>query len=109
MFSMTTIASSTTNPVEIASAIKERLSTLYPSTYMTPNVPSSESGTEMLGMIVAHTFLRKMKTTMMTRAMDSRIVYSISAIEARIVVVRSTLTERLIDGGIDARRKGSRS
>ena len=28
MFSITTIASSTTNPVEIASAIKDRLSTL---------------------------------------------------------------------------------
>src|SRR5436190_12555002 len=30
MFSITTMASSTTNPVEIASAINDRLSTLYP-------------------------------------------------------------------------------
>src|SRR5258706_529461 len=48
MFSSTTIASSTTNPVEIASAISERLSRLKPSRYMPPNVPTSESGTARL-------------------------------------------------------------
>src|SRR5216684_4240508 len=36
MFSRTTIASSTTNPVEIVSAMRERLSRLYPKRYMTP-------------------------------------------------------------------------
>src|SRR5207244_5192087 len=107
MFSITTMASSTTNPVEMASAMSERLSTLYPSRYITPNVPSSESGTEILGMIVAQTFRRKTKTTRITRPMEIRIVYSMSAMDARIVVVRSTITDRLIDGGIDAFNKGS--
>ena len=53
MFSSTTIASSTTKPVEIASAISDRLSSVYPKRYITPNVPISDSGTAMLGMMVA--------------------------------------------------------
>src|SRR6185295_11712166 len=104
MFSITTIASSTTNPVEIARAMRERLSTLYPSMYITPNVPSSERGTEMLGMMVAHAFRRKTNTTRITSAIEIRIVYTMSAIDARMVVVRSMMTESLIVGGIDARR-----
>src|ERR1051326_7085428 len=95
------MASSTTKPVEIASAISDRLSTLYPSRYIIPNVPSSESGTEMLGMIVAHTFRRKTNTTRMTNPIEIRMVYSMSAIDARMVVVRSTRTDSLIEGGID--------
>src|SRR5207244_9974190 len=109
MFSMTTIAAATTKPVETASAIRERLSTLYPSRYITAKVSSSESGTEMLGMIVAQTFRRNTNTTRITRPMEIRIVYSMSLMDARIVVVRSMITERLIDGGMDARNKGSRS
>src|SRR5215510_1975228 len=103
------MASSTTNPVEIAKAISDRLSTLYPSKYITPKVPSSESGTEMLGMMVDQRFRRNTNTTRITRAIDIRIVYSISAIDARIVVVRSMMTERLIVGGMEDRSKGSRS
>ena len=53
MFSMTTIASSTTNPVAMVRAISERLSMLYPQRYITPNVPISEMGTATLGMKVA--------------------------------------------------------
>ena len=49
MFSITTMASSTTNPVEMAKAISERLSMLYPSRYIAPKVPTIESGTETLG------------------------------------------------------------
>src|SRR5262249_45270508 len=107
MFSITTMASSMTKPVEMAKAINDRLSTLYPSMYMTPNVPSNDSGTEMLGMIVAQTFRRNIKTTRMTRPIEIRMVYSISSIDARIVVVRSRMTCRLIEGGMDARNNGS--
>ena len=39
MFSIITIASSTTKPVEIVSAINDRLSRLNPSRYITANVP----------------------------------------------------------------------
>src|ERR1051326_6103747 len=109
MFSITTMASSTTNPVEMASAMSERLSTLYPSRYITANVPSNDKGTEILGMTVAHKFLKKMKTTRMTSPMEIRIVYSMSSIEARTVVVRSVITDSWIDGGIEARICGSSS
>ena len=53
MFSIMTIASSTTKPVEIVKAIRERLLRLYPSRYITPNVPTNDNGTAILGMIVA--------------------------------------------------------
>ena len=41
MFSIITIASSTTKPVEIVSAISERLSRLKPASFITPKVPIS--------------------------------------------------------------------
>ena len=63
------MASSTTNPVEMVSAIKVRLLRLYPSMYMIPNVPTSESGTATLGMIVAARLRRKTKITMTTSTM----------------------------------------
>ncbi len=53
MFSIMTMASSTTNPVEMVSAISDRLSRLKPSRYMTPNVPISDSGTDSDGISVA--------------------------------------------------------
>src|SRR3954471_7311953 len=102
MFSMTTMASSTTNPVEIANAMSERLSTLYPSRYITPNVPSRDRGTEMLGIIVAQRFRRNRNTTRITNPIEIRMVYSMSEIDARIVAVRSIMTARFTDGGIDA-------
>ena len=46
-----TMASSTTKPVEMVRAISERLLRLKPRRYMTPKVPTSESGTATLGMI----------------------------------------------------------
>ena len=51
MFSIITIASSTTNPVEIVSAINVRLLRLNPMRYMAPNVPTSDNGTAAAGMI----------------------------------------------------------
>ena len=53
MFSIMTIASSTTKPVAMVSAISDRLLRLKPSRYITPNVPTSDSGTDRLGMMVA--------------------------------------------------------
>ena len=58
MFSSTTIASSTTKPVAMVSAISDRLSRLKPSRYMTPNVPISDTGTATLGISVARTLRR---------------------------------------------------
>ncbi len=53
MFSIITIASSTTKPVEIVSAINVRLFRLNPIRYMTPKVPTSDNGTAAAGMTVA--------------------------------------------------------
>ena len=60
MFSIMTMASSTTNPVEMVSAMRERLLRLYPHRYITAKVPISESGTAMPGMIVARSERRNM-------------------------------------------------
>ena len=67
MFSSMTIASSTTNPTDNVSAIKERLSTLNPSKYITENVPIKDIGNARLGMTVAERFRKKRKMTMTTR------------------------------------------
>ena len=58
MFSIITMASSTTKPVAMVSAMSERLSMLKPKRYMTAKVPMSDSGTERLGMMVAGTLRR---------------------------------------------------
>ena len=89
MFSIITIASSTTNPVEIVSAISVRLFKLYPSRYITPNVPISESGTATLGIAVAERFRKNRNTTITTSPMASISSNSTSSTDARIVVVRS--------------------
>ena len=49
MFSIITIASSTTKPVEMVSAISVRLLRLNPAKYIAANVPTSESGTATAG------------------------------------------------------------
>ena len=49
MFSIITMASSTTKPVAIVSAISDRLSRLKPSWYIAASVPTSDSGTDRLG------------------------------------------------------------
>ena len=74
MFSRTTIASSTTKPVEMVSAISERLSRLKPKSHMTPIVPSSETGTATVGMRPARGSRRNANTTRITRttAIDQR-------------------------------------
>ena len=53
------------------SAIRDRLSRLYPSTYITAKVPTSAYGTATLGIIVAHRLRKKIKMTITTRAMVS--------------------------------------
>src|SRR5260370_7607007 len=92
MSSMTTIASSTTNPVEMASAISERLSMLYPTRYITPNVPINDNGTETLGINVARMLRRNRNTTITTSAIERHKVNWMSFTEARTVVIPSNTT-----------------
>ena len=70
MFSITTMASSTTKPVAMVSAISDKLSRLYPARYIAPNVPINETGTATLGMNVARRSRRNTKTTRITRATE---------------------------------------
>ncbi len=68
---------------------------------MTPNVPTSESGTAMLGISVARTFRKKRKMTAMTSEMVMTSVRSTSSTDARTVSVRSVRILTLIPCGSD--------
>src|ERR1700682_6440023 len=108
MFSIITIASSTTNPVEIVSAISERLSRLKPNRYIATKVPTSDKGTERLGMRVAGSVRRNKKITGTTSATSSPSSNSTSATDARMVVVRSLSTWTLTAAGGVAQVVGGR-
>ncbi len=56
---------------------------------MTPNVPTSDSGTDRLGMMVARALRRNTKITSTTRTTASISSNSTSSTEARMVTVRS--------------------
>src|SRR4030081_4154737 len=100
MFSTTTMASSTTKPTAIVSAIRDRLSRLKLSRYIAAQEPSSASGTVMLGMTVAQKLRRNSRITITTRPIVSASVNSTSATEARMGVVRSRMVSTFIAGGM---------
>src|SRR5438477_4834328 len=85
MFSIITIASSTTKPVEMVNAINDRLSRLNPARYMMPKVPMRESGKATLVITVVQSFRRNRNITMTTRAIVRSNVNWTSRTEARIV------------------------
>ena len=99
MFSSITMASSTTKPTDRVSASSESVSIVYPSRYITANVPMIAIGRARLGMMVADTLRRKRKMTRMTRKTASSSVNWTSSTDRRIGTERSYSTERLIDGG----------
>ena len=107
MFSSITMASSTTKPTEMVSAISDRLSRLKPSRYIAAAVPSSASGTATPGISVAGTLRRKTKITITTSAMVSSRVNSTSSTEALMFCVRSTSTLTCTAGGSAASKRGS--
>ncbi|TWG86306.1 hypothetical protein L602_002100000950 [Cupriavidus gilardii J11] len=107
MFSSTTMASSTTKPVAMVSAISDRLFSEKPARYITVKVPISDTGTATLGISVARTLRRNRNTTMMTSATDSISVCSTSRSDARMVGVRSSTTSIEIEAGIIWRSDGS--
>ena len=94
-----TMASSTTNPVAMVSAISVRLLMLNPARYMTPKVPIRDSGTTIPGMIVARTLRKNKNMIITTSATDSINSKRTSATEARMVVVRSVRILTLMDSG----------
>ncbi len=107
MFSITTIASSTTKPAATTSAISVRLLTENPARYMKPNVPTSDTGTATLGMIVAGRLRRKRKITSTTSATANSSSTCTSCTEARIVTVRSVSTATSTAAGSAAWSCGS--
>ena len=92
MFSIMTMASSTTKPVPMVSAISDRLSSEKPQNHITPKVAISDSGSATPAMMVARMVRRKMSTTRITSATLSTSVNCTSRIEARMVLVASCTT-----------------
>ena len=74
---------------------------------MTPNVPTIDRGTERLGMMVAGTLRRNRNMTITTSATARANSNFASATEARMVVVRSLITESWTSAGSAASRVGS--
>src|ERR1035441_9388491 len=66
---------------------------------MTPKVPTKETGTAMLGMMVAYRLRRKRKMTITTRTTVSINSNAASEIEALIAVVRSVSGVTSIEAG----------
>ena len=107
MFSIITIASSTTKPVPIVSAISDRLSSEKPQNHMTPKVAISDSGSATPAMMVARIVRRKTSTTRMTSPMLRISVNCTSWIDARIVVVASWTTVSVAPAGNARCSRGS--
>ena len=105
--SIITMASSTTKPTEMASAISDRLSSENPAAHIATKVPASDSGTVRPAATVAVSRRRNRNTTPITSAMVITRVACMSATLARIVPVRSVSTAISIPAGIQRRRSGS--
>src|SRR5271165_2460560 len=87
MFSTITMASSTTKPVEMVSAISERLSRLYPRAYIAPKVPTSDSGTATLGMMVAYRLRKNRKITSTTSTSVDDVEFELGLTVVLVVLV----------------------
>ena len=83
MFSITTIASSTTMPV--ASMMPKSVSVLIekPNSLTNANVPTSDTGIVIAGMSVLRQFCRNRNITRMTSTIASTSVFSTSRIDSR--------------------------
>ena len=99
MFSMTTMASSTTSPV--ASVMPKSVSVLIekPSSLTNPNVPMSDTGIVIAGISVVRQFCRNRNMTSTTSAMASASVVTTSRIDSATTVVVSKATSILSPGG----------
>ena len=106
MFSIITIASSTTKPVAMVNAIRVRLLIEKLARYMMPKVPTNDSGTAKLGMMVAGTLRKNTKITITTSTMASSSSNCTSSTDARIVTVRSVKNSTFTALGREACRVG---
>ena len=110
MFSMTTIASSTTSPV--ASTIPNRVRVLMenPASWMKANAPTSDTGIATAGISVLRHSCRKINITNMTKKIASSSVFSTSCMESPTNVVVSNATWYSSPGGnrVDSLSSSSR-
>ena len=99
MFSITTIASSTTMPV--ASTIPNSVSVLIekPNSLTKAKVPTSDTGMVMVGMSVLRQFCRNRNITRTTRAIASSRVISTSLIDSRTTPTLSKASRHSRPGG----------
>ena len=89
MFSVITMASSTTRPTESTTASMESTFMEKPSRYITKNAPMSDTGITRQGIRVTRQSRRNRKMMMITSTKASYTVLSTSAIEARMNFVLS--------------------
>ena len=108
MCSSTTIASSTTNPVAIVSAISVKLFKLKWHRYITAHVPASDKGTATAGISAVRQRLRNKATTSTTKPMEMASDFWISASDARIVGVRSDTTSIAMPVGTSRPKEGNK-
>ena len=104
MFSSMTMASSTTNPMERISAIREMLFRLKSSRYITENVPTMENGSAVAGIMVAERFRRNRKITRTTSERVASMVNWMSWNASRMFLDRSPRM-RQVDGRRQLGRK----
>ncbi|MNJ68423.1 hypothetical protein D3C77_646710 [compost metagenome] len=89
MFSSMTMASSTTKPAPMVSAIKVRLLVEKPARCMKPKVPIKDSGTARLGISVAGRLRRNRKVTSTTSPTANTSSHCTPRTDARMLSVRS--------------------
>lgn len=107
MFSMTTMASSTTRPAATMSAISDRLFSENPYRYMMVKVPISDTGIATLGISAARRLPRNPSTTSTTRPAASSSVTCASRSVARMTGERSSTTFSSAEAGTSACNAGS--
>ena len=84
MFSSTTMASSTTMPMASTRPNSVRLLSVKPMAAMMAKVPISDTGTSIIGRIMARQSCRNSSTTMATRMTALRSVWKTSLTDSRM-------------------------
>ena len=88
-FSTTTIASSTSKPIDSTMPNMVKVLIEYPKTDSTPKVPRRTTGTAIAGIRVARQFCRKTNMTTTTNTMASNKVFTTSSMETLMNLVLS--------------------
>src|SRR5262249_14238057 len=99
MFSIMTMASSTTKPVPIVSAMSERLSSENPQNHMMPKVAMIDSGSATTARMVPRLVRRKISTMEVTNARLRSSVNSRSQPEAPMLAGAARTTRGTDAGG----------